>query len=432
MLQRNTFYSFFYTLCVSMLLAVPVSHGQIVLLDSIAAVVDDDVVMTSELNERVESIYQRIAQSGTEAPPKELLVPQVLERLIIERIQLAMGKRAGVKISEAELNQAMATIAQNQGLSLEQFIENARNEGFSIRDLSQQLMSEMIISRVQEAQVNRRIFISEQEINNFLGSDEGRSWSSPDVNLGHILLPLSSGASQEEVEETESKARMIAGKLEAGEDFRSMAISYSADQTALQGGDLGWRKLAQLPDIFITALNDLEAGQVTRPIRSDAGIHLLKLYEKRGSSQQIIQQSKVRHILLKPNEIRDDNATFNEINKIAEQLRNGSDFAELAKEHSEDIGSALSGGDVGWSLPGKFVPEFENVLNTIPVNEISAPFRSPFGWHILQVTERRDQDFSDEIKRNQAENILRQRKFEEELQIWIQEIRDEAFVEIKV
>ncbi|HEY8385510.1 MAG TPA: peptidylprolyl isomerase [Porticoccaceae bacterium] len=407
--------------------------SQFRLLDSIVAVVDNDVVMASELDERVTTIYQRILETGTEAPPREVLIPQVLDRLILERIQLDMARRAGIRVSDEEINATIASIARGEGLTPEQFLQVITSQGLSVAALREQLSTEIILARVQQAQVNRRIYISEQEVTNFLASDEGRNFISPDVNLGHILLPLSSAASLDEVQAAYDKARTILDRINAGDDFRNLAIVHSADQSALQGGDLGWRKMAELPDVFIAPLSELQPGQVTDVIRSNAGLHILKLYDKRGGEQQLIQQSKARHILLKPNEIRDDEATYNELAKIAESIRNGSaTFAEMARQHSEDLGSALSGGDLGWSLPGKFVPEFEQVMDSIPINEVSAPFRSQFGWHILQVTERRDQDFSEDIKRHQAETILRQRKFESELQIWLQEIRDEAYIDIKI
>jgi len=408
------------------------AHSEIKVLDSVAAVVDDDVVMLSELNERVDTIITRISQSGTEPPPREVLVPQVLERLIQERIQVAMAMRARIRISDEELNQAVARIARQQNMTTEQFVEAARRDGMPIHMIKEQIMMEMMIAQVQQSQVNSRIFVSEQEITNFLASEEAQMWSSPEVLLGHILLPLSAGASQEEFEATQAKASTIVAQLREGADFRQMAMTYSGDQAALSGGDLGWRHTSQLPEVFIPVVSRLEVGEVSDSIRSDAGIHILKLYERRGAEKQLINQNFVRHILLKPNEIRDDEMTRQEIEKIAEQIRAGADFAEMAREHSEDIGSALSGGELGWSLPGRFVPQFEAVMNEIPLNEISEPFRSQFGWHILQVTERRNQDFSDEIKRAQAENILRQRKFDEELQIWLQEIRDKAYVEIKI
>lgn len=409
------------------------AHAQTKVLDSVAAVVDNDVVMKSELDERVDSILQRIEMSERNPPPREALVPQVLDRLILERIQLSMARRAGIRISDAELNQAIARVAERQGMTADQFVRQAEQEGLSVSTIKEQMMTEMMISRVQESQVNRRIFVSDQEIDNFLSSREGQAQTSPEVNLGHILLPLSSAASEQAIEDTMAQARDIIEQVRGGADFRNMAITHSADQTALQGGDLGWRRTTQLPEVFIPVVRAMQAGEISEPVRSDAGIHLLKLYERRGGEKQVINQSKVRHILLKPNEIRDDAATREELARIAERIRSGeASFAEMAKEHSEDIGSALSGGELGWSMPGKFVPAFEQTVDALDEGEISQPFRSQFGWHIVQVTERRDQDFSEEIRRARAEQVLRQRKFEEELQVWQQEIRDKAYVDVKI
>lgn len=415
-----------------LLIFAATAQAQTRMLDSIAAVVDDDVVMQSELDERVEAIYERIQQSGTDAPPREVLKQQVLERLILERIQLNMGSRVGIRISDNELNQAVQQLAQRQNMTFDQFVSRIAEDGMTLTQLKQQLRDEMVISRVQQAQVNRRIRISEQEVENFLRSEEGRAQSASEVNLGHILLPLSSGAGREQVEEVQTLARDIIRQAREGADYRSLAMAHSAGQDALQGGDLGWRRTNQLPSVFIDPVKDLEVGDVSEPIRSDAGLHLLKLYDRRGEEKQVILQSKVRHILLRPNEIRNDQETRQQLAALADRIEQGEDFDELAREHSEDIGSALSGGELGWSLPGKFVPEFEQTMNNIEIGEVSEPFRSQFGWHMLQVTERRHQDFTDEVRRNQAENMLRQRKFEEELQIWLQEIRDEAYVEIKV
>ncbi len=406
--------------------------SQMRVLDGIVAIVDNDVVMASELEDRVSTIHQRIQESGNEPPPREILVSQVLDRLILERIQLDMARRAGVRISDDEINATIANIAQSEGLTPEQFLGMVVSEGLSVAALREQLATEMTLARVQQAQVNRRIYISEQEVTNFLASEEGRNFISPDVYLGHILLPLSSSASPEEAAATQDLARDILSRIIAGEDFRGLAYAHSADQSALQGGDLGWRKISELPDVFIDPVSTLQPGEVTDLIRSNAGLHILKLYDKRGGEQQLIQQSKVRHILLKPNEIRDDEATRARLMEIAARVHDGESFSELARQYSEDIGSALAGGDLGWSLPGQFVPEFEYTMNNIPVNQISEPFRTQFGWHILHVTERRDQDFSEDIMRHQAESILRQRKFESELQLWLQEIRDEAFVDVKI
>lgn len=403
-----------------------------VLLDKIVAVVNDEVVMASELETRTNDIYAQIQAKGTNVPSKEAIVPQVLERLILERLQLLKGRQVGIRFNDAEINQTMENMAKQQGLTLNQLVEKAHQSGVKLSTIRQQVRDEMIIRRVQEGIINRRVTITDQAIDNFLNSEEGRSSTSPNVHLGHILIPLSAGAPRDDVALVQEKVSNIYRQLEKGESFESLAIANSSGQNALQGGDLGWRKTAQLPSLFITAIEDLSPGQVSQPIRSDAGYHLLKLYERRGASGQKVQQHLARHILLKPTEIRSDEETLKAINELKARIESGEDFAALAKEYSEDIGSAMSGGSLGWSVPGQFVSEFEKTMNTIEINQVSEPFRSQFGWHILQVTDRRKQDFSDNIKRSQAKNILKQRRFQEELQIWLQEIRDEAYVEIKL
>jgi peptidyl-prolyl cis-trans isomerase SurA len=417
------------------MLAAPLAHtafAQVELLDQVAAVVDSDVVMLTELEERVNHIYRRLEETGTTAPPRSQLVPQVLDRLIVERVQLNMAQRAGVRVSDAELNQHIARMAQAQNMTVDQLVEKAHNDGTKLSNLRRQIRNDILIKRVQEAQVRRRIRVTEQEITNFLNSEEGRTFTSAEVNLGHIMLPLSAGASREQIDEVQKQAADLLEQLNSGADFRQLAVTSSAGQRALNGGDLGWKKTAQLPGVFVNAVSALKVGEVSQPLRSEAGLHLLKLYERRGGGEQLIEQSKVRHILIKTNEIRTDEDARNMLLAMKDDIQNGADFAVLARENSEDIASALQGGDVGWSLPGQFVPEFEQIMSQTEINQISEPFRSQFGWHMLQVTDRRSQDFSDEIKRKQAENILVNRKYEEELQIWLGEIRDEAFVEVKL
>ena len=424
-ISRNTFFGLL-TLIVS-----ATSSAQVEVLDRVAAIVNEDVVLKSEVEQRLASIYQQIRQSGTQPPPEDILLQQVLERLISERLQLAQGYRNGIRVSDDELNQTLQSIAEGNGLSMEQYVQQLHEQGSTLSKVREEVRSELIIRRVQQAFVMRRIRISEQELDNFLSSEEGKFLTSPDVNLGHILLPVSSSASKDESAAILEKAQGIYQQALSGTDFRQLALANSSGQTALEGGNLGWRKMAQLPGVFIEAVEDLELGDVSKPIRSDAGYHLIKLYERRGGGEQLVEQHFSRHILLKPNEIRDETTTVELLNSLRQRALTGEDFALLAKEFSEDPGSSLRGGELGWSTPGLFVPAFEQTMNTIPLNEISAPFRSPFGWHILQVTERRQQDFSQDILRNRAQNVLRQRKYEEELQVWLQETRDKAYVEIK-
>ncbi|MDB9736924.1 peptidylprolyl isomerase [Porticoccaceae bacterium] len=407
------------------------ASAQLEILDKVVAIVDEDVVLESEVQRRLATIYAQIQQSGTQPPPQEIVVQQVLERLISERLQLNMGYSAGIRITDAELNDAMARIASSNQLTMEQYAEQVHASGSTLSNVREEIRNEMIMMRVQQGQVMRRIRISNQELDNFLNSEEGRFMTSPDVNVGHILLPVPSGKNNEEVNAILQRAQGLLEEANNGTDFRQLAIANSADQTALQGGDLGWRKMAQLPGVFIEAVEKLEIGQISEPIRSDAGYHLIKLYERKGGGEQLIEQHFARHILIKPNEIRDEETVVSQLTELRERIKAGEDFALLTKEFSEDPGSALNGGELGWSTPGMFVPEFEQTMGSIELNEVSAPFLSQFGWHILQVTERRNQDFSENITRNRAQNLLRQRKYEEELQVWLQEIRDEAFVEIK-
>jgi peptidyl-prolyl cis-trans isomerase SurA len=407
------------------------ASAQLQILDKVIAIVDDDVVLQSELDQRLATVYAQIQQAGTQAPPQEVLSQQVLDQLISERLQLNIAYSAGVRITDEEVNAAMARVAQSNNLSMEEYVNQIHAAGQTVAIVREEIRNEITLVRVQQGKVMRRIRISPQELDNFLNSEEGRFLTSPDVNVGQILLAVPSSASTAEAELVLERAQSILDEINGGKDFRELAIANSADQSALKGGDLGWRKMAQLPGVFIDAVEDLQLGEVSKPIRSGAGYHLLKLYERRGGGERLIEQHFARHILIKPNQIRDQETTLNELNALRERVIAGEDFAELAKEFSEDPGSGLKGGELGWSTPGMFVPEFEQTMNTIALNEISAPFSSQFGWHILQVTDRRKQDFSSDIHRNRAENMLRQRKYEEELQVWMQEIRDEAFIEIK-
>ena len=418
-------------ICASVLFVSIGATAQITLLDKVIAVVDDDIVLQSELDQRMATIYTQIQQSGTKAPPQDILLQQVLDRLISERLQLNIGYNAGIRIGDEELNQAMARIASSNKLTMEEYIAQIHAQGSTVAVVREQIRNEITIMRVQQGKVMRRIRISEQELDNFLNSEEGRFLTSPDVNVGQILLSVASGTSLEDTDAILARANELQAQAAGGTDFRQLAIANSADQSALQGGDLGWRKMAQLPGVFIDAVEQMDIGQVSDPIRSGAGYHLLKLYERRGGGEQLVEQHFARHILVKPNQIRDQETTVALLNELRDRSIAGEDFAALAKEFSEDPGSALKGGELGWSTPGMFVPEFEQTMGSIALNEVSAPFSSQFGWHILQVTDRRNEDVSTNIMRNRAQNMLRERKYEEELQVWLQEIRDEAFIDIK-
>ena len=403
-------------------------------LDRVAAIVDGDVIMQSQLDARLREVQQTIGRRGAALPPQHVLTQQVLERLIIENIQLQIGERSGIRIGDAELNEAMASIAQRNGLSLDQFRAALARDGLSYEDAREQVRREMIISRVRQRRVAERIQVSDQEVKNFLASDLGKLQMSEDLRLASLLIPLPEGASSSAIQAAERQARDIHAQLRRGADFAQLAIARSADENALEGGEMGWRKAAQLPPPLDAMVSALKVGEVTEPLRTPGGFILIKLLERRGGEggQMLRQETHVRHILIKPSEIRSLEDSQKLAERLYQRIQNGEDFAKLARQFSEDPGSALNGGDMNWVDPNALVPEFRNVMANTPVGRLSRPFRSPFGWHILEVLDRRSVDSSDQFREQQALNALRGRKYDEELQTWLRQIRDEAYVEIKI
>ena len=418
-------------LVATLLLSSPI-YAQIQLLDRVIAVVDSGVIMESQLNDRVQSIVFRLRQNGTELPPKKELENQVLERLIVEEIQLQMAERAGIKISDEELNSTISQIANQNQMDLEDFKESLDSNGESYRSFRESIEREMIISRVQRAKVGRNIQISEQEIENFLNSEEGKNKLAEQYDVQQILISLRGDASNSLKEEAEEKIKEVMSKLNDGESFEKIAATYSAGQNALEGGSLGWRKESELPSLFAETVVKLKPGEVSDPIRSGAGFHILKLREKRGNTVKYEDQTLVRHILVQPSEIRSETQTELLINEIFTKIEEGEDFKILARQYSEDPGSKMSGGDLGWTPSGTFTPEFESVMNNSELNEVSKPFKSQFGWHILEVLDRRNEDVSEEQRKDGAFRIIFDRKFEQELQRTLIELRAEAFVDIKI
>ncbi len=407
-------------------------EAKIELLDRVVAVVDSGVVMESQLNQRVQDIIGRLRSDGIELPPKEVLEEQILERLIIEEIQLQIGDQAGVKISDAELNRALSMIASENSMNLEQFKESLDANNDSYVKLRDQVRKELIIQRVQRGKVGANIEISEQEIENFLNSEEGRSKLAEQYNVQQILLSLSSSASENEVNLVKEKGADLIERYKEGESFEKLAATYSSDQNALEGGSLGWRKSSELPSLFSNVVVKMKVGEISELIRSGAGFHIIRLSEKRGDVVKFEDQTLVRHILIQSSEIRSENQTKELINEIHQELIDGEDFKQLARQHSEDPGSKMEGGELGWSSPDSFDPAFEAVMNSIDIGEMSKPFQSSFGWHILEVLDRRNEDISDDVRKNRAYSIIFNRKFEQELQRTLIELRSEAYVDIKL
>ena len=401
-------------------------------LDRVVAIVDTDVVMQSQLDQRVREVQQTIAKRGDSLPPEHVLGQQVLERLIIENIQLQIGDRSGIRITDEELNQAVGTIAQRNNLSLEQFRAALERDGLSYEDAREQIRREMIISRVRQRRVAERIQVTDQEVTNFLASESGKMQLSVEYRLANILIRVPDAASADEIQAADRRAKELYQQLQQGADFAQLAIASSASETALEGGNMGWRKAAQLPTPFDTMISALRVGETTEPVRTPGGFILIKLLEKRGGETQVRDEVHVRHVLIKPSEIRSEAETKRLAERVYERIMAGEDFAQLAKDFSEDPGSALNGGDLNWVDPNGLVPEFRAVMAQTESGEVSKPFKSAFGWHVLQVMGRRATDGSEQFRKQQALTVLRNRKYEDELQAWLRQIRDEAYVETKL
>lgn len=419
------------------LLPAAAAHGQrapepIVELDRIVAVVNDDVIVASELENRLREVRAQLRQSGTPPPAEEALERQVLERLILDRLQLQVARESGIRVEETELNEALERIAARNQLTLRQFRDVLERDGFDFARFREQVRDEILLSRVRQRSVERRVTVSPREVDSFLATARQQGGGDNEYRLGHILIAVPEAASAQQIDEARRRAEAVLGRLRAGEDFAQVAAEVSDGQQALQGGDLGWRKSQELPTIFADAVPGLEPGDVTDPIRSPSGFHIVKLVDLRGDSRFVVTQTRARHILLRPNDLLDDEAARARLEQIEARIENGEDFAELARANSDDTVSAAQGGDLGWLNPGDTVPAFERAMNALPEGAVSEPFRTQFGWHIVQVLERRDHDDTEQVRRARAAEQIRKRKLDEEMQTWLRQLRDEAYVEVRL
>ena len=411
----------------------PAISDDAIILDRIIAVVDEDVVLQSELDARIARVKAQLASADSPLPPEQMLVNQVLERLILENLQLNMGHRGGIRISDEQLNEAMQRIANRNNLSLLDFQRALAADGLSYAEMREEIRREMIIGHVQQSMVNGRLTITDQEINNFLESDVGKTVTADEYRVSHILISLPDKPTRDQIAAARNEAEAVVSELRQGADFAGLAAARSAGQRALTGGDLGWRKVVQIPTIFADVVPTLSASEVHGPIKSGSGYHIIKLMEVRGAvSEGQIEQTEVRHVLIQPSEIRTEQEAMELAELLREETMGGKAFDEIARLHSDDPGSALSGGDLGWSAAGLFVPEFEDQMHRSEIGDISPVFRTEHGYHFLEVTGRRIEDFSEEFKRQQAENYIRNQRFDEELQVWAREAREDAFVEIRM
>ena len=411
------------------MIVAPATRAATEVIDQVVAIVNDDIIMASELRERITAVSESVRARGMQMPPEEALIRETLDRLILESIQLQKGVRVGVRISDAQLNGAMERIAAQNRMSLDQFRMALEQQGQSYGAMREQVRREMIIQRVQGGNVNQRIQITEKEVDNFLATGEGQKLTQAEYHIVHALLAVSPDASDADVAAAQAYVDKLVKRIRAGESFENV-IGGSRGKYTFSGGDLGWRKLDDLPSLFSQVAPGLAVGETADPIRSDSGFHIIYMAEKRGG-EQMVAQTEVRHILVKPSEIMTDNQARQLTAELKARAQNGEDFGDLAREYSEDIGSAQEGGELGWTSAGQMVPEFEKAMNNTAVGQISDPVRSKFGWHILEVEGRRSQDMTDEATRAKAMDYLHNRKYQEELDAWLRQIRDEAFVDIK-
>jgi len=402
------------------------------LLDGIAALVNDGVVLKSELQTETDRIVARLQEQGTQLPPPQILNRQVLDRLIIEQLQLQRADKLGIQVSDETLNQALAGIAQRNDVAISELPALLAREGVDYTEYRRDLRRQVTIEQLRQRDVLQRISVTPKEVDAYLARQEGKASLRQEFLLSHILIAVPATATPEQIDAAQRQVEDLYKRIQAGEDFAKLAVAYSNGQQALEGGSLGWRKGSELPSLFAEVAPGLSKGQVAEPVRNASGFHLIKLDDRRGGEAIMEDQTRARHILLTTNEILDDSAAEDQLKEIRERILGGEDFAAVAKAVSEDPQSAVDGGDLGWAGKGNFVPVFEEQMNKLQINEISQPFRSQFGWHIIQVLERRVYDATADKQKQEAILAIRNSKLGDEVDIWTRRLRDEAFVEYRL
>ena len=400
--------------------------------DRIVAVVNDEVITLHELRSRLEGALAQLQRQGTQLPPRDVLERQMLERLVIDKVQLQLARDMGVRVDDGQLEQALQRIAASNNMSLTQFRSALEKDQIPFASFREEVRAEMTIARVREREVESRIFISEGEIDNYLAQATVQMGSGEEFQLAHILLRSPESASPEQIQKLRAKTEQVLERLRKGEDFAQLAAAYSDAPDGLKGGNLGWRSLDRLPPLFAEAAVLLKVGEVSPVLRSSNGFHLIKLVAKRGgATKAAVQQTHARHILIKVNELISEPEAKHKVEGLRERIKHGESFAELAKTFSQD-GSATKGGDLGWIYPGDTVPEFERAMNQLAPGELSSPVQSSFGFHLIEVLERRVQDVSSDRQRAAARQVLRERKRDEAYQDWLRQARDRAYVELRL
>jgi len=399
-------------------------------LGKIVAVVEDDVILEQELEKETADIVQRIQASHAQMPPESILRKQVLEKMIIDKLQRQLAEKAGITVTEEILNNSVADIAQRNNMTVEQFRAELDRMGQSYKSFLDNMRNEIIINQLRSREIGGRIKVTDREVEHFMETQEHAGNEAIQYHLGHILIAVKEAASASLIQEARNKADELVKKLRAGRDFTQTALSDSEDGNALKGGDLGWRTLKDIPTLFADKVTQMSSGEVADPIRSPSGFHIIKMLEVKGMDNHIITKTKVRHILIKTNELIDDDEARKRLLALKARILDGDDFAALARSHSDDKGSALKGGSLDWVGPGDLVKPFEEAMGKLDIKQISEPVQTQFGWHLIQVLDRQSKDDSQEYKKNLVKDAIRKRKIEEETELWMRRLRDEAYVEI--
>jgi peptidyl-prolyl cis-trans isomerase SurA len=404
-----------------------------VALDRVVAIVNEGIVLQSQLDAQTAMIEDRLRGQGTQMPPADVIRKQVLDRLILQEIQVQRAGRLGVQVPDEMLNEALRDVAERNKIPFEQMPATLEAQGVDYASYRDEMRREIMMQMLRQRDVFPRIYVSPRELEQALERDASQAGVNTEYDVSHILLSLPESATVEEMAKVEDLARDIRRRAIEGEDFGQLALAYSKAQSALERGKLGWRRIGQLPQFIADQVANLEAGQVSEPVRTPTGFHLVRLDGVRGgdSGPVMVEQVHARHILMRPNEVQDDATTRQRLEAIRERILAGEDFGALASVTSEDPGSATHGGDLGWTAPGAFDPQFEEVLGGLEENEISEPFRTQFGWHIVQLLGKRTYDQSDDMRRQRVLSALRESKVDEETELWLRRMRDEAYVEIR-
>ena len=422
--------AFFFLSLISTSIGFTQSEENIKKLDRIIAIVDQDVISEKELQEKINSVVNNLKSQKIEIPPEGILRKQVLERLITNSIQIQLASQTGLKINDAQVDKTIERIAEKNKLNIDNFKKELEKDGINYYKFREEIRNEIIISQLKDREVGSKIVITEGEIVNFLNIQSQEVQD--EFEVAHILIRVPEDTSPEKLEKLKNKAEEASKQIQSGKNFIQVSAAFSETPNALEGGNLGWKKVSDLPLLFVDALKKVEVGKLTPILRSPNGFHILKLINKKGSSNPIlIEQIHARHILIKLSEIISENEVRQKLIGIRERLESGMKFEDMAKQYSEDP-SANNGGDIGWINPGDTVPEFEKIMKQLNINQISEPIKTQFGWHLIQVLERRSQDMSKESARMQAMQQIKIRKSDEAYQDWLQELRDRSFVELRL